>query len=80
MGQRTQQGQADVDEQVDIAAALEEHTEGREEDGADELGQIAVQHMALARWKSRERWLGVTNETVTAMALRVKAMQRACLR
>jgi hypothetical protein len=39
-GNVTQDGQQDVDEEIRIAAALEEHAEGREEDGEDDLAQV----------------------------------------
>ena len=40
-GNVTQDGQQDVDEEVGIAAALKEDTERREEDGKDDLADIA---------------------------------------
>ena len=39
-GNVTKDGQQDVDEEVRIAAALEEHAEGREEDGEDDLANV----------------------------------------
>jgi hypothetical protein len=39
-GNVTQDGQQDVDEEIRIAAALEEDTEGRQEDGEDDLAQV----------------------------------------
>ena len=38
----TQDGQQDVDEEVRIASTLEEYTERREEDGEDDLDDVAV--------------------------------------
>ena len=38
----TQYGQKDVDEKVGIATALEEDTEGREDDGEDDFADIAT--------------------------------------
>jgi len=38
----TQDGQGDVDEQVDTAAALEEDTQRREEEGKDDFANVAV--------------------------------------
>lgn len=40
-GDETQDGQGDVDEEVDAAAALEEDTQGREDDGEDDLADVA---------------------------------------
>jgi hypothetical protein len=37
----TEDGQQDVDEEVGIASALEEHTQRREEDGEDDLDDVA---------------------------------------
>ena len=36
-----QNRQQDVDEEISIAAALEEHAQGRQEDGEDELDDVA---------------------------------------
>ena len=41
-GDVSKDGQADVDEQVGIAAALEEDAERREDDGEDDLADVAV--------------------------------------
>ena len=38
----TKDGQQDVDEQVGIAATLEEDTERRKDDGDDDLADVAV--------------------------------------
>lgn len=40
-GDVSQDGQGDVDEEVDAAAALEEDTQGREDDGEDDLADVA---------------------------------------
>lgn len=37
----TQDGQQDVDEEISIASSLEEDTERREDDGKDDLADIA---------------------------------------
>lgn len=37
----TQDRQQDVDEEVGIAASLEEHSEGREDDGKNDLANVA---------------------------------------
>ena len=39
-GNVTQAGQDDVDEEIGAAAALEEYTERREEDGEDDLDDV----------------------------------------
>jgi hypothetical protein len=39
-GNVTQAGQDDVDEEISAAAALEEYTERREEDGEDDLDDV----------------------------------------
>jgi hypothetical protein len=41
-GNVTQDGQQDVDEEVGVAAALEEDTQRRDEDGEDDLDDVAV--------------------------------------
>lgn len=38
----TQDGEQDVDEQVGTASALEEDTQRRQEDGKDDLADVAV--------------------------------------
>jgi hypothetical protein len=38
----TEDGQQQVDEEVGTAAALEEDSEGRQHDGADDLDDVAV--------------------------------------
>lgn len=40
--ERTQDGKEDVDEEVGTAATLEEDTHGREDDGKEDLADIAV--------------------------------------
>lgn len=40
-GNVTEDGQQDVDEEVGIASALEEHAQRREEDGEDDLDDVA---------------------------------------
>jgi hypothetical protein len=42
----TQDGQQDVDEEVGIASTLEEHTQRRQEDGEDDLEDVAVSELA----------------------------------
>lgn len=39
-GNVTKDGQQDIDEEISIAAALEEDTERREEDGKDDLADV----------------------------------------
>lgn len=39
-GNVTEDGQQDVDEEICVAATLEEDTEGREEDGKDDLADV----------------------------------------
>jgi len=41
-GQVAQDGEQDVDQQVGAAAALEEDTERRQDDGKDDLADVAV--------------------------------------
>lgn len=41
-GNVTQDGEEDVDAEVGTAAALEEDTDGREDDGKDDLADVAV--------------------------------------
>lgn len=38
----TKNGQGNVDEQIDAAATLEEDTDGREDDGEDDLANVAA--------------------------------------
>lgn len=40
--QVTQDGEQDVDEEISIAPALKEYTNGRQNDGKDDLADIAV--------------------------------------
>lgn len=40
--QVTQNGEQDVDEEISIASALKEYTDGRQNDGKDDLADIAV--------------------------------------
>lgn len=44
----TQDGEQDVDEQISTAAALEKHTQRWQEDGKDDLADIAVFSTMLA--------------------------------
>ena len=46
----TQNRKTDVDEQVRIAAALEEDTEGREDDGKDDFADVTVRPNVLAKF------------------------------
>ena len=39
----TKDGESNVDEEIETAAALEEDTHGREDDGKDDFADIAVQ-------------------------------------
>merc|ERR1712070_404348 len=41
-GDVTQDGEQDVDEEVGTASALEEDTDGRQDDGEDDLDDVAV--------------------------------------
>lgn len=41
-GNVTQNGQQNVDEEIGAAATLEEDTHGREDDGKDDLADVAV--------------------------------------
>jgi len=55
----TKNGQEDVDEEVCSAAALEEDTDGREEDGEDDLDDVAVKLVSdccpFAQWAQPHR-------------------------
>ena len=46
--ERTQNGQRDVDEEIDTTAALEEDTQRREDDGEDDLANVAANFQTLA--------------------------------
>ena len=46
-GNVAQNGEEDVDEQVGIAAALEEDTERREQDGEDDLADVAAREKSF---------------------------------
>lgn len=46
-GDVTEDGEEDVDEEVGAAAALEEDAEGREEDGEDDLADVAGRGVSL---------------------------------
>jgi hypothetical protein len=43
----TQDGEEDVDEEIGAATTLEEDTHGREDDGKDDLADIAVEMLAF---------------------------------
>ncbi len=51
----TENSQADIDEKVDTAARLEENTEGREDDGKDELANVAEWKESVWGWERRCR-------------------------
>jgi hypothetical protein len=55
----TQDGEEDVDEEIGAATTLEEDTHGREDDGKDDLADIAVENVSNCfRWYlSRSRRL-----------------------
>ena len=46
----TQNGQQDVDEEVTMASALQEDTDGRQEDGKNDLADIAGGERHLEEW------------------------------
>lgn len=43
----TQDGEEDVDEEIGAATTLEEDTHGREDDGKDDLADIAVEDISI---------------------------------
>lgn len=45
--ERTQDGKEDVDEEVGTAATLEEDTHGREDDGKEDLADVAVRSVSI---------------------------------
>jgi hypothetical protein len=45
--ERTQDGEEDVDEEVGTAATLEEDTHGREDDGKEDLADVAIKSVSL---------------------------------
>ena len=47
----TQDSQQDVDEEVGIASALEDNTERWEDDGEDDLDDVAAGKSQLGAWK-----------------------------
>lgn len=55
-GNVTQNGQEDVDEEIGIATALKEDTERREDDGKDDLADVAGGLLLSA--SDRRRTLG----------------------
>lgn len=50
-GNVTKDGQQDVDEEVGIASTLEEDTKRREDDGEDDLDDVAAGKSQLGAWK-----------------------------
>lgn len=46
-GNVSEDGEEDVDEEVCTAAALKEDTEGREEDGEDDLANVTVKGVSF---------------------------------
>ena len=51
----TQDRQEDVDEEVGIATSLKEHTERREDDGKDDLADVAANQCQLWERIARKR-------------------------
>lgn len=45
----TQNGQTDVDEQVSVASSLQEDTQWRQDDGKDDLADVAVESTLASR-------------------------------
>jgi hypothetical protein len=43
----TQDGEEDVDEEIGAATTLEEDTHGREDDGKDDLANVAVDDVSI---------------------------------
>ena len=54
-GNVTQNGQQDVDEEIGIATSLKEDTERREDDGKDDLADIAGGLLRSVRQSSRHK-------------------------
>jgi len=44
----TQNGKTNVDEQISAASSLQEDTQRREDDGKDDLADVAVVHVSIA--------------------------------
>jgi hypothetical protein len=49
-GNVTQNRQQDVDEEVGIASTLEEHTQRREDNGEDDLDDVAISKVSKCGW------------------------------
>jgi len=68
-GNVTQDGEEDVDEEVRIATALKEDTERRDEDGEDDLDNVAVRARSQYVMSSPNRDVRrITNLPVKAMS------------
>lgn len=50
-GDVTQDGKEDVDEEVGTAATLEEDTHGREDDGKEDLADVASSERHVVGWE-----------------------------
>ncbi|OAL62725.1 hypothetical protein A7C99_5109 [Trichophyton rubrum] len=60
----SEDGQTDIDQEISTAASLEEDTDWREDDGKDDLADVAVEaedgvevsrHLKLEKAKQREK-------------------------
>ena len=69
-GNVTQDREEDVDEEVSAAAALEEDTNGREEDGEDDFDDVAAKTLSVFRCAQR-REMGNAYEPVKGMVASV---------
>ena len=55
-GNVTQDGQTDVDEEIGIASSLEKDTEGRQDEGKNDLADIAVVIVSLHAFLNWKRY------------------------
>jgi hypothetical protein len=72
-GNVTQDGQTDVDEQVGTTSALQEDTHGREDDGEDDLADVAAVLLVV---ELSQEWYGrirVLTHMARSVALRPTA-------
>jgi hypothetical protein len=67
-GNPTQDGQTDVDQEVTTASALQEDTQRRQDDGEDDLADIAVKSISSALL-NRARMIGLAVRPADRAAL-----------
>lgn len=73
----TQNGEQDVDEEISIAASLKEHSERGEDDGKNDLANIAVKRRVSFAGAERGRGRNTTYDAVKGILNDFKVLRRA---